>query len=119
MASSYQFPQLSPAGERRHTFRFEKAVETRNAVGEVASTSWVKLARRRGSIDQLAYSEAQSNGQTVGQASWLIICQSVPGLDGTARIIWESRGNRILFVSSVVGDEANPEQVIQASEKRT
>ena len=119
MGSGYRFPQRSPAGERRHTFRFERAVETRNSVGEVVTTSWSKIARRRGSIDQLAYSESQETGQTVGNASWLIMCQSVPGLDGSARIIWESRGGRILFISSVVGDEANPEQVITASEKRT
>ena len=107
------------AGRKTHTFRFERPVETRNAVGEVASTTWVKIARRRGSIEQIGYSESQDNGQTSGQASYLIVVPSVHGLDGSSRIVWESRLGRILSVSSVVGDDADPEQTIQASERKT
>jgi hypothetical protein len=107
------------AGNKVHTFRFERPVETRNAVGEVASVSWVKIARRRGSIEQVGYNESQDQGQTSGQASYLIVVPSVPGLDGSSRIVWESRLGRILVVSSVVGDDADPEQTIQASEKKT
>jgi hypothetical protein len=33
--------------------------------------------------------------------------------------VWESRLGRILMVSSVVGDDADPEQTIQAAEKKT
>ncbi len=107
------------AGNKVHTFRFERPTETRNSVGEVVTTSWSKIARRRGSIEQVAYSETQETGQTIGQASYLIVCPSVAGLDGNVRIIWESRASRVLFVSSVVGDDADPEQTIQASERKT
>lgn len=107
------------AGTKTHTFRFERPVETRNSVGEVLTNSFVSIGRRRGSIEQVSYSETQETGQTIGQASWLIVCPSVAGLDGHVRIVWESRGNRILTVSSVVGDDAEDEQTIQAAEQRT
>ena len=107
------------AGMKTHTFRFERPVETRNAVGEISSISWVKIARRRGSIEQVGYSESQDQGQTSGQASYLIVVPSVTGVGGSSRIVWESRLGRILAVSSVVGDDADPEQTIQASERKT
>jgi head-tail adaptor len=110
---------MSPAGRRTETLRFERPVETRNAVGEVSSTTWVSIGRRRGSVEQVGYSETQDQGQTSGQASYLIVVPSVSGLDGSCRIVWESRLGRILVVSSVIGDGTDPEQTIQASEKKT
>jgi hypothetical protein len=107
------------AGLKVHTFRFERPVETRNSVGEISSISWVTICRRRGSIEQVGYSESRDQGQTAGNASYLIVVPSVPGLDGSSRIVWESRLGRILVVSSVVGDDADPEQTIQAAEKKT
>ena len=107
------------AGRKVHTLRFERPVETRNSVGELVTSSWSKIARRRASVEQLAYSESQETGQTIGQASYQIVCQSVSGLDAAVRIVWESRGGRILWPSSVVGDDADPEQTILASEKKT
>lgn len=104
------------AGTRTHTFRFERAIETRNAVGEVVQGSWSKLARRRGSIKQVAYGESNERKQTVGQSSFEIICPFVDGLDGTCRVVWESGGGRILYPTSVVADDRD-EHTIEASEK--
>jgi len=107
------------AGRKVHTIRFERPVETRNSVGEIVQSSWTTIARRRCSCEQVSYAETQETGQTIGQASYEIVCQSVAGLDGNVRIIWESRGNRVLYPSSVVGDDADPEQTILASERKT
>jgi hypothetical protein len=107
---------LQAAGTRTHTFRFERAIESRNAVGEVVQGSWTKLARRRGSIKQVSYGESNERKQTIGQSSFEIIVPFVDGLDGTCRVVWESGGNRILFPTSVVADERD-EHTIEASEK--
>jgi hypothetical protein len=123
MGSSYQFPQLSPAGQRRHTFRFERPVESRNAVGEVVQGSWEKFARRRGAIRQVAYGESVERHQTVGQSSFEINVPFVrypdgSELDGKCRIVWENNGGRILYPTSVVAD-GFLEHTVQASEKTT
>lgn len=109
---------MQPAGTRRHLFRFERPVETRNAVGEVVHASWSKVGRRRGSCEQLGYGESTERNQTIGQASYQIVIPWLDGLDGTCRVVWESNGGRVLYVTSVVDDERD-EQTIQASEKRT
>jgi len=107
---------MSPAGRRIHTLRFERPVETRNAVGEVVQSSWVKIARRRGSCDQVSYGETTERNQTVGQSAFSIVVPYVDGLDGTCRVVWESEGNRVLFATSVVA-RGRDEHVVEASEK--
>lgn len=107
---------MSPAGRRTHTFRFERPVETRNAVGEVVQSSWVKIARRRGSCEQVSYGETTERNQTVGQSAFQIVVPYVDGLDGTCRVVWESRGGRVLYATSVVERDLD-EHVIEASEK--
>lgn len=123
MAQPYTAPKLSEAGSRRHTFRFERPVETRNAVGEVVQSSWEKVTRRRGSARQVAYTEGTERQQTVGQSSFEITVPFVryadgTELDGKCRIVWESNGGRILYPTSVVSD-GTLEHTIQASEKTT
>lgn len=112
---------MQPAGTRRETFRFEVATETRNAVGEVVQSSWTKFARRRGSCEQTAYGETTERKQTVGQSTFEIVVPFVRyadgrELDGNCRIVWESRGGRILYPTSVVADGLD-EHRITASEK--
>lgn len=107
---------MSPAGRRTHTLRFERPVETRNAVGEVVQSSWVKIARRRGSCEQVGYGETTERNQTVGQSSFLIVVPYVDGLDGTCRVVWENRGGRLLYPTSIVANDLD-EHTIQASEK--
>lgn len=108
-----------PAGTRNHTVRFERAVESRNAVGEVVQASWEPIARRRASVRQLSYSEADARGrQVVGQSAYEVVVPFVAGLDGSCRIVWESMGGRLLYVTSVVADETD-EQTIEATEKAT
>ncbi|CAB4184564.1 Bacteriophage SPP1, head-tail adaptor [uncultured Caudovirales phage] len=122
MAGSYQFPRLSPAGERRHTFRFERPVETRNSVGEVLQT-WETVCRRRGSIQQVGYQESVERHQTIGQSSFEIVVpfvryQDGREIDGKCRIVWESNRGRVLYPTAVVAD-GTLEHSFQASEKTT
>ena len=122
MGSGYRFPQRSPAGERRHTFRFERPIETRNAVGEVLQT-WEKFARRRGSIRQVSYDESVERHQTIGQSSFEITVPFVRypdgrELDGKCRIVWESQGNRTLYPTSVMADGIL-EHTVSVAEKTT
>lgn len=107
---------MSPAGSRVHTFRFERPVETRNAVGEVVQSSWVKIARRRGSCEQSSYGETTERNQTVGQSVFSIVVPYVYGLDGTCRVVWESDRGRVLYPTSVVARDRD-EHVIEATEK--
>lgn len=90
-----------PAGLLRETVRVEYPQETRNSLGESVQT-WHTFAERRAYVEPLSYSEQSRRQQIGGSASHLVRLRYLPGLTGQMRLVWTSRDDRVLYVSSVV-----------------
>jgi len=106
-----------PSGTLREVVIVEAARQARNEVGEAVQTMWVEHTRRRASIESVGYSEQQINRQTGGSVSHVVRMRYVPGLVGGMRLRWESRGNRLLYVSSVVERGHREEHEVYAEER--
>jgi len=89
------------SGALRETVVIEAPVETQNALGESVQT-WTTFAIRRASVEAVSYSESVRRQQPGGELSHMVRCRFVPGLRGSYRIRWQSRYDRILYISSVV-----------------
>ena len=107
-----------PAGILREKIVIEQQTETRNAFGE-ATSSWSTFATRRASVESISYSETQKQNRIGGSATWIVRCHYVEGLTGKMRVRWASRGNRYLYVSSVVERGVRNEHEITCEEKTT
>jgi head-tail adaptor len=107
-----------PAGSLRETIVIEKQTETRNAFGEASST-WSTHATRRASVEAVSYTETQKQNRIGGAATWVVRCHFVDGISGKMRVRWKSRGDRYLYISSVV--EVGPRQLheLTCEEKAT
>jgi len=91
------------AGQLRETVQLESPRYERNAVGEMVPVEpWEVVARRRASVQAVAYSEQRQLSQVGGSASHLVWMRYFGGLTGGMRLRWVSRGDRLLYVSSVV-----------------
>jgi head-tail adaptor len=91
------------AGDLRETVVIEAPAYERNAVGEmVAVEPWTVVARRRASVQAVAYNEQRQLSQMGGSASHLVTMRYAEGVIGGMRLRWVSRGDRLLYVSSVV-----------------
>lgn len=109
---------MIPAGQLRETVVIEKQTETRNAFGE-ATSSWSTHARRRASVEAISYSETQKQNRIGGSTTWVVRCHFVDGITGKMRIRWSSRGNRYLYISSVVEIGPREEHELTCDEKAT
>lgn len=107
-----------PAGQLRETVVIEKQTETRNAFGE-ATSSWSTHATRRASVEAISYSETQKQNRIGGSTTWVVRCHFVDGITGKMRIRWSSRGNRYLYISSVVEIGPREEHELTCDEKAT
>lgn len=90
-----------PAGLLRETYAIEAPTEVRNELGESEQT-WSEIGRRRGSYEAISYVEQDRRGQIGGTVSATVRMRYCPGITGHCRLRWISRGDRILYVSSVV-----------------
>lgn len=90
-----------PAGLLRETVRVEYPQETRNSLGESVQT-WHPFANVRAYVEPLSYSEQSRRQQIGGTASHLVRIRHLAGLTGQMRLVWTSRDNRVLYISSVV-----------------
>lgn len=109
---------MIPAGQLRETVVIEKQTETRNAFGE-ATSSWSTHATRRASVEAISYSETQKQNRIGGSTTWVVRCHFVDGITGKMRIRWSSRGNRYLYISSVVEVGPRQEHELTCDEKAT
>ena len=107
-----------PAGSLRETIVIEQQTETRNAFGE-ASSSWSTHATRRASVEAISYSETQKQNRIGGAATWIVRCHFVDGISGKMRVRWKSRGDRLLYISSVVEVGSRSEHELTCEEKAT
>jgi SPP1 family predicted phage head-tail adaptor len=107
-----------PAGSLRETVVIEKQTETRNAFGE-ATSSWSTHATRRAAVESISYSETQRQNRIGGSATFVVRCHYVEGVSGKMRVRWKSRGDRYLYISSVVEIGPRQEHELTCEEKAT
>lgn len=105
------------SGSLREVLVIEEAIEARNVVGEVAQTGWRELGRRRASVQQTSLSESQQLQQTSSTASFEIHMRYFAPLVAGMRLRWESRGDRLLYVSSVIERGYREEHEVYAEER--
>lgn len=96
----------------------EYPTETRNSLGETIQT-WTKLANVRASVREASYSEQQRRQQVGGTISHTVLLRYVPGVTGKMRFRWASRGNRLLYISSVVEQGFRDELELGCEEQAT
>lgn len=92
---------MLPAGILRETVTIQSPTLTRNDYGESVQT-WDDVAVRRASIQAMTYSEQSRRNQVGGVVSHMVRMRYLPELTGAMRLVWTSRGGRILYISSVV-----------------
>ena len=90
-----------PAGLLRERFAIEEPTETRNEMGESVQ-EWSEVGQRMGSYEAISYVEQERRSQVGGSVSATVRIHYFPGLTGRHRLRWISRGDRYLYVSSVV-----------------
>ena len=105
------------AGSLREVLVIEEAIEARNSVGEVVQAGWKELGRRRASVEQTSMAEAQQFQQTNATASFSVKMRYFAPLEPGMRLRWESRGNRLLYVSSVIERNNREEHEVYAEER--
>jgi head-tail adaptor len=96
----------------------EAAVESRNSLGET-SLAWVQFAKRWAMVQAVSYHEQERRKQIGGMGSHTVRMRYVPGLTGKMRIRWASRGNRIMYISSVVEKGRREEHELTVDEQQT
>lgn len=107
---------MLPAGDLQELVVIEYPVEERNALGETTQ-SWREYAKRWASVEGISYSEQERRKQVVAQASHIVRVRFVNGLTGKMRVRWASRGNRILYISSVVEKGRREEHELACEEQ--
>lgn len=107
-----------PAGILRETVTVEYPTESRNELGESVQT-WHEFATRRASVVADGYAEMARRQQIGGMASHTVRMRYLPGLTGKMRIRWDSRGGRILYISSVVEKGFREEHELSCEEQAT
>lgn len=107
-----------PSGQLREVFAIESPVETRNAVGESVQT-WQEEGRRYGSYEAISYSEQTRRDQIGGTVSATVRIRYFPGLTGQHRLRWVSRGDRYLYISSVIERGHREEHELGVEEQAT
>lgn len=93
------------AGGYREIFAIEKPVRTRNSAGAAVET-WEQVGRICGSYEATSYYQAE--GRRRIQA--LVYTRYTDAIRGDMRLRWESRNDRILYISSLV-ERGNREDI--------
>jgi len=96
----------------------EYPAETRNALGETIQT-WTTFARVRASVQESSYSEQQRRQQIGGTISHTVMIRYVAGVTGKMRFRWTSRGDRLLYIASVVEQGFRDELELGCEEQAT
>lgn len=97
------------AGAYREVFAIEAPVRTRNAAGGTVE-AWSEVARVYGSYEATSYSEQARRGQIGGGLQATVYIRYRDDITGDMRLRWVSRGDRILYVSSIV-EQGNREDL--------
>lgn len=98
-----------PSGIMTEVYAVERPVATRNSAGE-SVTTWEHVRKVLGSYEAVSYSEQARRGQIGGSLQATVRIRYVDGIAGNMRLVWRSRGNRILMIASVV-ERGNREEL--------
>jgi SPP1 family predicted phage head-tail adaptor len=109
---------MLPAGILQELVVVEAATETRNALGET-TLAWSEYGKRWASVEAASYSEQELRKQIGGTATHTVRMRYMDGLTGKMRLRWASRGNRLLYISSVVERGRREEHELAVEEKVT
>lgn len=90
-----------PAGRYREVFILERPVRTRNAAGGTVET-WETVAKILGSYEQTSYAQQARIGQIASGLTATVFTRYRDGVTGSMRLRWPARGDRLLYISSVV-----------------
>lgn len=97
------------AGTYRDVFVVEAPTRTRNAAGGTVET-WSEVARIYGSYEAVSYSEQSRRGQIGGGISATVYTRWRDDITGEMRLRWPARGDRLLYVSSII-EQGNREDL--------
>ena len=100
----------------REVVVIEAPREEQNALGESVQT-WHKFTVRRASVEAVSYSEATRRQQTGGELSHTVRMRYVDGIRGSMRLRWQSRDDRILYISGIVERGHRQEHELQCEER--
>lgn len=89
------------AGLMREVVVIEEPEETQNELGEMVIV-WKPWRRRRAHIENIGYYESIRADQTGGSVSHTATMYYTEGLKASMRFRWESREDRILYITSIV-----------------
>lgn len=106
---------MLPAGILRETYEIQSPTDVRNELGERVPT-WATIATVRGSYQANSYAETIRRNQVGGNVSATVRIRYFPGLAGNMRLVWKSRGGRILAISSIVEHNNREEHELQVEE---
>ena len=106
---------LNP-GLLREVVVIEEPHETQNATGEMV-IEWRPWRRVRAAIENIGYFTTIRAQQAAGEVSHLVRVHYLDGVRGGMRIRWESRNDRLLYISSVV-ERGNREEHELSCEER-
>lgn len=109
---------MLPAGILQELVVVETPTETRNALGETTLT-WSEFGKRWAAVVAASYSEQEMRKQIGGMATHNVRMRYMAGLTGKMRLRWASRGDRLLYISSVVEHGRREEHELACEEKVT
>lgn len=109
---------MLPAGLLQELVVVETPTESRNALGET-TLAWAEFGKAWASVVAAGYSEQELRKQIGGTATHTVRMRYMAGLTGKMRLRWASRGNRILYISSVVERGRREEHELAVEEKVT
>lgn len=104
------------AGLLREVVRIETPTETRNEMGESVLT-WSTFTTRRAYVEPISSFELERRGQVGGMTSYTVRLRYVPGLTTAMRLVWTSRENRVLYVSSIIESGHREEHELTCEEQ--
>lgn len=92
----------TPAGLMRDVLVLEQPEEHRNEIGETVQVAWHPVCRLRAKVEQSSYIESQNIvNQTAGSVSYVVNVRYCEDIKAGMRLRWESRRNKLLYVSGV------------------
>jgi SPP1 family predicted phage head-tail adaptor len=104
------------AGPLREVVVIEAPREEQNSLGESVQT-WHRFAVRRASVEAVSYAESTRRQQTGGELSHTVRLRYVEGIRGSMRLRWQSREDRILYISGIVERGHRQEHELQCEER--
>lgn len=103
------------AGRYREVFTVEEAQRSRNEAGGTVET-WRAIGRVYGSYEAVTYSEQARRGQIGAGLQATVYCRFRPDIVGGMRLRW--RGERLLYISSVVEQPGGDDLELTVEEQR-